>query len=116
FQPISSTTDWQPEDYQDSRGILAVTFDGAQSRLILDAHLVGGNPSFSKGEALLDLRYVADLDALMPLDMSRRTLTATVAVPAGFVGPPSTPNGVQVIATDAAFHSAYGPWLNVTAP
>ncbi len=119
FEPMAEYTDWQPQDYSDSRGVTAVYLDLENRRLELEAHLDGSreNEGLDRGEAWLDLRYVPGLEGRVPIDMCETTITAEVEVPAGFVGSPHAPNGIAVFVKDDSetWRCQYGTWVNVTS-
>jgi len=114
FIPISEVTDWQPQDYFDSRGIRSVQVDLGKKRLILDAHLIGGDSNYTNGEVFLDLRYVPGLEGKVPIDMNQTIITVQVEIPVAFDGWESKPNGVQVFVKDNKWKSQYGTWVNIT--
>ncbi|MBI1927301.1 hypothetical protein HYR99_24055 [Candidatus Poribacteria bacterium] len=76
---LGENADWQPQDYVDSRGIVAVRLENG--RLVFDAHLVGQHPNYSKGEGLLDLRYFPGLECQVPIDLSQSKITVEGEVP-----------------------------------
>ncbi len=112
FKPISSTIDWQAQDYTDSQAITAVTYTGGS--LKLDCSFVGGDAHKSNGEAYLNMNFVQGLESQIPYNMQGRTITATVRVPEEFVGEASRPNGVQVFVKDVNWKNQYGKWVNIT--
>lgn len=112
FIPISSTTDWQPQDYTDSQAITAVTYTGGS--LKLDCSFVGGDAYKSNGEIFLNLNFVQGVENQIPYNMQGKTITATVRVPEEFVGESSRPNGVQVFVKDMNWKNQYGKWVNIT--
>jgi len=116
FQALSDAVDWQTQDYQDSRGITSVKIDktGKENRLVLDAHLIGEDQQYSKGEVFIDLRYTPGLEGSTPFDLRKTKIAVQVDVPAGFAGTERRPNGIQVFVKDDEWKSQYGAWLNVT--
>jgi hypothetical protein len=112
FEPLNKNADWQPQNYVDSQGIKAVRLE--KGRLVLEAHLVGQHPNYSKGEVFLDLRYFPGLECRVPVDLSQCKITVQGNVPNIFVGEKSRPNGVQVFVKDDGWRCQYGKWVNIT--
>jgi len=111
---IGSSFDWRPQDYLGSRGISTIVFNDSEVCLELACNLKGGDGQLSKGEILLDLKYVPFLEADVPLDMRGMSIEMELQVPAGFVGSPSLPNGCQVFVKDSNYNAQYGTWVNCT--
>ncbi len=109
---VTTTADWLPQDYVDSRGIVSVA--NANGRLVLEADMKGQDPERSSGEILLDLRYYPGLESQVPLDLSDEAVTVQLWVPATFAGPTNAPNGIQVFVKDAQWGTCYSKWVNVT--
>ena len=79
--PVSGTMDWRPQDYPGNLGITAVRYDDTLDCLVLDCALKGGDDQMSKGEILLDLKYVPCLEANVPVDMTGRMITVEIDIP-----------------------------------
>ncbi|HLP47709.1 MAG TPA: cellulase family glycosylhydrolase, partial [Candidatus Kapabacteria bacterium] len=111
---LGTAVDWRAQDYDNSQGITAVQYDETEKCLVLDCDLKGKDPHLSQGEIILDLNYIPCLEANTPVNMTGRLIKVTIQVPAGFVGPSSTPNGCQVFVKDTSYRSQYGTWVNCT--
>jgi len=111
--PISIEAGWEPQTYGDSQGITAVHPE--EDQLVLQAHLIDGDPNYSQGNIYLDLRsaYVPDLMGKVPINMVGKEISVLVKVPNDFADDPSHPNGVQVFVKDSDWKSQYGPWKNI---
>ncbi len=107
---ISARLDWNPQDYENSRGITSVLYNKGEETMVLYCDLVGKDWNRSQGEIVLDLKYVAELEANVPVNMTGRLIEAEIEIPAGLVGSPSSPNCYQVFVKDQNFKCQYGAW------
>lgn len=110
-QLVIAGADWIAQDFADSQGVISVRF--SDSLLIINAHLVGGDPALGRGEIYIDLRYWPPTEALAPLDLSGSTIAVRVILPEGYGGPQWAPSGIQVFVKDDQWRSQYGLWVNV---
>lgn len=108
---VTSTADWLPQDFEDSRGIVSVAY--TNRRLMIDSDMQGQDAERGSGEILLDLNYFPGLEAKSPVDFSDAILKVKVWLPHTFVGPANAPNGVQVFAKDDAWRACYSEWINI---
>jgi uncharacterized protein (TIGR03437 family) len=109
---IGQSSDWQPQDYFDSRGITAVRLENG--RLVLTARLLPRDGNFSKGEVLLDLKFFPELDCQVPVDFSGRELAVEFEVPDALVSSGNDPSRLYLFAKDKDYASFYSPATNVT--
>ena len=112
FNPMGANLDWQPQDYPNSLAVKTVTY--TSGKLLLDTDFIGQDSAYANGEAYLNLRFVPGLESRIPIDMSKKTIKVTVEIPAGFVGDPNSPNGVQAFVKDVNWKSQYSAWQNIT--
>jgi len=111
---IGPPVDWRVQDYINSQGITAASYDQNRECLVADCDLQGKDPWRSQGEIVLDLKYVPCLEANVPVDMTGRLIEVKIEIPADFVGPQHSPNGCQVFVKDTQWRSQYGTWKNCT--
>jgi hypothetical protein len=107
---VGPNIDWRAQDFPDSRGVLSVQYDTKVKRLVLDC--LFKTDDCSKGEIVLDLKYLPGLEAGVPVNFSGRTVTVVADVPPAFVGPRHAANGCQVFCQDQMFRGEYGTWRN----
>lgn len=104
--------DWRAQDYGDSLGVTDVVHEA--SGLVLRCDLRGGTTNKSSGEIVLDLRYVAGLEPVIPLNMTGMTGEVVLDISENFVTDSHAPSGVQILFKDASWRSQYSSWENVT--
>ena len=105
----SGAMGWKPETTGDSRAVVNVaqSADAARagvSSLRLTINLRGGDARLGKGETYVDIRIC---------DMTAERVSAWVYCPAGAVGDPQKPNGIQLFVKDYVGKSEYGSWTNM---
>ena len=104
---------WNPQTYPGSQAFREVSSSDEQAKegqrsLKMSLHLVGGDASYSCGEAFAMLGP----DDGTP-DLKGRTLTAWVYAPEGSKGDADRPNGWQLFVKDDQWHMEIGTWSNI---
>lgn len=104
---------WMPQTYPGSQACSEVSSSDEQAKegqrsLKLSLHLVGGDASYSCGEAFV---LLGPGDGTQ--DLKGRTLTAWVYAPEGAKGDADKPNGWQLFVKDGQWHNEYGTWSNL---
>ena len=115
-QLVGPLADWRAQDYSDSQGVTAVRFDPAGRCLVVDFDLEGKHEHRSKGEIVLDLKYVPTLERSVPVDMTHRRVIVDIDIPKSFIASAVFRNGCHVLVKDDASRAQYGTWLNCGVP
>lgn len=127
FDFESDVMGWYSQDWVDSMACTGVGqsdlyFKDGRHSLVCDMNLIGGDPNFSKGEALVDLQYQAERQLVLPsgitaesipLNLEGHTITIWVYAPKGSRGYRDMPNGFQVFVKDVLNKGEYGIWHNI---
>ena len=106
---LGPDVDWRAHRTGDTQGIRGVRHQAGRG-LVLDCKLIGQHTTSSQGETFVDLKYVPSLESLVPLDLTRHTITVEVEIPRGLEHPAQSPHGLQVFARDKDNRLQYGAW------
>ena len=112
---------WQAQTWFDSQAITVVARDPTKAKngsasLKCTVHLIGGDANYSKGEAWVDMQNNPPTGVTVPVDLSNKTVSVWVWVPAEAAGDPMRPNGIQIFFKDANWRNRYSSWHNIGNP
>jgi uncharacterized repeat protein (TIGR02543 family) len=116
---------WQAQTWQDSQAITAVARDTSKAKngsasLKCTVNLQGGDETQlpnTKGEAWVDMQNNRPTGVTtVPVDLSNKTVSVWVWVPAEAAGDPARPNGIQIFFKDANWRNRYSSWHNIGNP
>lgn len=112
------TQGWIFRVFADSMAITSVvqntenSLEGSAS-LQCTVDLIGGDTQKGKGELFVDLMSHPPLGIIGPVDLSDKTFSVWVYLPAEASGDPTKPNGIQLFFKDTDFNSKYSSWQNI---
>jgi len=102
--------EWRAQDIEYSQGVNAITWNGAENYWEIDAEFKAGSVINNDGEVFMDFRYdMPGYDYEGPLNLTGKTLTFKVKVPAGFTGEAGGKSWAQVYVKDEEYDYQYGP-------
>ena len=115
---------WQAQTWIDSQAITAVARDTSKAKfgsasLRCTVNLQGGDETQlpnTKGEAWVDMQNNPPAGVTVPVDLSNKTISVWVWLPAEAAGDPNRPNGIQIFFKDANWNNRYSSWHNIGNP
>lgn len=109
---VGTDIDWCVQGVGDCRGISRAVYEEDRG-LVLRCRLNDGQRAYKHGQAFVDLKYIAPLEGIVPIDLTGHTVTVEIKISKeGSARPVATPNGLQVFTRDDKDRLQYGTWHN----